>query len=56
MFVFADALNPFQANAIRNLRTSGLDYSPILADGLFDLFEAGGGGVVGGSCRTAPVP
>lgn len=43
IFIFQDALNIDQANAIRNLRLSGLDYSPADADALFDLFEAGSG-------------
>ncbi len=49
IFVFGDALNSHQVNAIRNLRLSGLDYSPSLANGLFNLFASGGSGTVGGA-------
>lgn len=48
IFVFGEVLDIHQVNAMRNLQLSGLDYSPLLADGLFDLFSAGGSGVVGG--------
>ena len=46
IFVFDDALDPHQVNAIRNLRLSALDYSPAEAAALFDLFEAGDTGIV----------
>jgi hypothetical protein len=49
IFIFQDALNADQANAIRNLRLSALDLSPVDSDLLFDLFEAQtGSAVVGG--------
>ena len=39
MFVFADELTADEVNAIRNLRLGTLDYSPLQADSLFDLFD-----------------
>jgi hypothetical protein len=53
IFVFGDALNSHQVNAIRNLRLSDLDYSPSLANGLFNLFASGGSGTVGGATWSA---
>ncbi|HIL55080.1 MAG TPA: hypothetical protein EYG40_08585, partial [Verrucomicrobia bacterium] len=38
VFVFSGALSAHQANAIRNLRLSALDLSPLDASALFDLF------------------
>ena len=43
-FVFQDALNADQVNAIRNLRlASGLDYNVLEATTLLNLFQAGSG-------------
>lgn len=48
IFFFGDALTPFQVNGIRNLRLSGLDFSPALANDLFNLFDSSGSGSIGG--------
>ena len=48
MFVFGDALNAHEVNAIRNLRLAALDFSPQLANDLFNLFDTSGSGAVGG--------
>ena len=42
-FVFDDELDIHQVNAIRNLRLSSVDFSPIEAEQLFALFDAGSG-------------
>lgn len=43
-FVFDMALDAYEVNAIRNLRlASSLDYSPVEAAGLFELYDAGTG-------------
>ena len=47
-FVFDTALSDFEVNAIRNLRLSVFDYSPVEVAALFDLFEKGEAGLVGG--------
>ena len=48
IFVFGGELDPHQANAIRNLRLSALDFSPRDAAKLFDLFAEDESGVAGG--------
>ncbi len=46
IFVFQGELTPDQANAVRNLRLNPtLDYSPVDAELLFDLFDAATGSV-----------
>ena len=47
VFVFGSELDAHEANAIRNLRLS-LDLSPAEAATLFDMFDSGTGGEVGG--------
>ena len=47
VFVFAGALTDHQANAMRNLRLSVHDYSPLQAAQLFELFSAEASGTVG---------
>ncbi|MDA0812374.1 MAG: hypothetical protein O3C21_08325 [Verrucomicrobia bacterium] len=47
IFVFGGELTPHQANAIRNLRLSPLDYSPAEAAQVFELFSNDASGVVG---------
>lgn len=47
IFVFDGALSAAKVNAIRNLRLSALDYSPIEAAALFDLFDTAQTGTVG---------
>ena len=48
IFVFGSELSPHQANAIRNLRLSELDYSPLDAARVFELFESDSAGDVNG--------
>ncbi|MCB1096512.1 MAG: laminin G domain-containing protein [Verrucomicrobiae bacterium] len=47
IFVFGGELTPHQANAIRNLRLSPLDYSPAEAAQVFELFSNDASGAVG---------
>ena len=47
IFVFQGELTVYQANAVRNLRLSAIDYSPLEAAQLFDLFSAESSGTVG---------
>ncbi len=47
VFVFSGALSAHQANAIRNLRLSVHDYSPLQVAEVFELFSAEVGGSVG---------
>lgn len=49
LFVFDGALSAAKVNAIRNLRLSVLDFSPLDAAALFDLFDTGTPGNVGGA-------
>jgi hypothetical protein len=49
LFVFDGALSAAKVNAIRNLRLSGLDYTPAEAAALFDLFDASSNGTVKGN-------
>ncbi len=48
IFVFGDLLNINEANAIRNLRLSGLDFDVLQAAELFNLFDTQSSGTVGG--------
>jgi hypothetical protein len=48
IFVFGAELTPHQVNAIRNLRLSALDYSPLDAAELFSLFADDAAGNVNG--------
>lgn len=47
IFVFGGELTPHQANAIRNLRLSPLDYSPAESAAVFQLFADEASGAVG---------
>ncbi len=47
VFVFDEALDAHRVSAIRNLRLSGLNYTPADAAALFTLFEGGLSGAVG---------
>ena len=47
IFVFSGALTDHQANAIRNLRLSALDYTPQQAGEVFEIFSSEGSGTVG---------
>lgn len=47
VFVFSGALSDHQANAIRNLRLSVHDYSPLLVAEVFQLFSDKASGAVG---------
>ena len=48
IFVFSGELSVYQVNAIRNLRLSGLDYSPAQAAELFTLFDDDDAGEIAG--------
>ena len=48
IFVFSGELSVHQVNAIRNLRLSGLDYSPAQAAELFTLFDDDDAGEIAG--------
>ena len=48
IFIFSGELSAHQVNAIRNLRLSGLDYSPAQAAELFTLFDDDDAGEIAG--------